>query len=319
MKSKDVPDCFPKALGKIVADRGAKVLLDRSVTTGLLADYSKPTSRERCISLMHRVYEARIIDAIIVASTSEVSTIELAKWKEALARTYLPEETIEQVLCALNVALKGVNEHKAVESLESLDKQENYVSKSIYNILPLKQSTFEDTRDNQTYKIARMRDENLWFVDNLNFNIHGSIEAPATPRYNRHPTYNAKTYGRLYDWSMARRLAPDGWRLPTVTDWKNLFACYDKSPAKLQSDGFCLQYGCIYCNRYIFSNGEPSATFWSSEKKEKAGIFYKLFGEKNPVVPLENIANITVISENYIYENSEVKDWFLSVRYIKES
>jgi uncharacterized protein (TIGR02145 family) len=35
-------------------------------------------------------------------------------------------------------------------------------------------------------------------------------------------TQNYSTYGCLYDWQTAKKVAPDGWHLPTDNEWKQL-------------------------------------------------------------------------------------------------
>lgn len=97
------------------------------------------------------------------------------------------------------------------------------------------QGTYTDARDNKEYQTITTDDQE-WFAENFAYlpsvspmgegngiwiaNYHGSDiqEAKALETYQR--------YGCFYSWSMAKKLAPAGWRLPTSEDWMKLIDAY---------------------------------------------------------------------------------------------
>ncbi len=101
--------------------------------------------------------------------------------------------------------------------------------------------TLTDSRDGQTYKTVSIGTQ-TWMAENLNYEINNSY------CYNDNAS-NCTKYGRLYTWSAAmdsvgtwatngkgcgynktcsptypvRGVCPEGWHLPTQTEWNTLF------------------------------------------------------------------------------------------------
>ena len=84
--------------------------------------------------------------------------------------------------------------------------------------------SFTDSRDGQSYSVVKIG--NLtWMVENLNFETAGSFCPEGDSR-------NCKRLGRLYSWTEAKSVCPDGWRLPTKGDFEALVAAQSPSHSR---------------------------------------------------------------------------------------
>jgi uncharacterized protein (TIGR02145 family) len=83
------------------------------------------------------------------------------------------------------------------------------------NKLARNSETLIDFRDNQAYPVVKIGSQ-LWMGANLNFkSISGSW------CYNNDESF-CEQYGRLYDYSTALTVCPNGWHLPSVNEWRKL-------------------------------------------------------------------------------------------------
>ncbi len=66
----------------------------------------------------------------------------------------------------------------------------------------------------QTYRTVNINGQ-VWMAENLNYDASGS-------KCYSNGSSNCNTYGRLYNWETANKVCPDGWHLPSDSEWTEL-------------------------------------------------------------------------------------------------
>ena len=79
-----------------------------------------------------------------------------------------------------------------------------------------------DPRDGIVYKTTTIGGQ-VWMAENLNyFDIEGAASSIKNDWCYWDKPENCESAGRLYTWTVAQRICPEGWRLPTNEDWRAL-------------------------------------------------------------------------------------------------
>lgn len=90
---------------------------------------------------------------------------------------------------------------------------------------------FIDDRDGKTYKTVQI-DNQVWMAENLNFKTDSGSWC-----YDDDLSY-ALLYGRLYNWEVANNVCPDGWHLPSDSEWKQLEIAIGMSQLEADASGW---------------------------------------------------------------------------------
>ncbi len=112
--------------------------------------------------------------------------------------------------------------------------------------------SFIDTRDDRTYQTVKIGDQ-WWMSENLAW--LPSVNPPSDMSSNQPKYYvygysgtnindaksksTYKTYGALYNWNAANISCPNGWHLPSQSEWEKLFKIANQLGSKLKTiDGW---------------------------------------------------------------------------------
>lgn len=78
--------------------------------------------------------------------------------------------------------------------------------------------SFTDTRDGRVYKTVKIGKQ-VWMAENLDYET--AIPTVGGTNHNGSWKYSKK-WGHLYNWETAKKACPEGWHLPSETEWMTL-------------------------------------------------------------------------------------------------
>ncbi|MFN8240394.1 MAG: FISUMP domain-containing protein [Bacteroidales bacterium] len=170
------------------------------------------------------------------------------------------------------------------------------------------QDKLKDSRDGNTYSTIVVNGK-VWMAENLRFKTNGSS-------FFENDACNAVKYGALYDWKTANNVCPEGWTLPSGSDYRDLMNYYDQEESRRKkSDGpssIGVTFGGMQNYEGTYTEMDESAYCWTSTEydKEHAEYFSYMIITDNHVVDLsrpEDINDIHGAEKNNKYSVRCVK------------
>lgn len=123
----------------------------------------------------------------------------------------------------------------SLESLPVVERQDIGLS--------FEKGFFVDARDGEKYQWIRYEGGDKWMAENLRYQTANS---PCAGNQD-----DCQLFGRLYNWTSAKRLCPKGWRLPKKEEWNQLLQQHGGTTNAFPTlantpSGFNLTYGGVY-------------------------------------------------------------------------
>ncbi len=136
------------------------------------------------------------------------------------------------------------------------------------------QSTFTDTRDGNKYKTIDVQGV-TWMAENLRFKgVEGADYFENNPN-------NLSHYGMLYDWKTAMKVCPDGWQLPSGSDFKALIEYNESRGAwrvkKTDPNSFGIQLAGMKDYEGTYSEIDEGGYYWTSTEYDADNAEYFSF------------------------------------------
>ncbi len=157
------------------------------------------------------------------------------------------------------------------------------------------QNKFTDPRDGNVYRTIIIEDR-TWMAENLKFKAEGS----GAFYFDNNPN-NEAAYGVLYDWKMATKACPDGWHLPSGSEFRSLINNFERDDAwgKTKSGpvSFEIQLAGMQDYEGTFTEMDESGYYWTSTEydSDNAEFFSYLIINDKPVIDIsraEDMADI---------------------------
>ncbi|WP_288788618.1 FISUMP domain-containing protein [uncultured Fibrobacter sp.] len=159
--------------------------------------------------------------------------------------------------------LDGVQEfhrYKVFKGLDYLDSIQIYHYTDGKYTPEIKRDSIVDLRDNESYKTLSIGNQ-IWMAENLRHKIKGSYCYAGKEE-------NCQKYGRLYTKKNATGICPDGWKIPSSSDWNKLFINAQGFPElteKLEQGGFVINLTVDYAA--VKSSSDWNKIEWAGNDK----------------------------------------------------
>lgn len=126
-------------------------------------------------------------------------------------------------------------------------------------------SSFTDSRDGERYMTVKI-DSKEWMAENLRYKVRGSRCI--------NDIQKLCGIGRYYNFDMAIQACPNGWHLPSIKEWNDIFNKVDKHFG-LFLLGYCYEDGKCFDTDKIasFWTSSDDNGSWTSERKSDS--FFK--------------------------------------------
>jgi len=147
------------------------------------------------------------------------------------------------------------------------------------------QGCFIDKRDNHKYKVVKIGNQ-VWMSENFAYRpvvdivvVDQTVKTISTANYcmyNNDSTTISK-YGYLYDWETAKTSAPEGWHLPSDSDWVELAGFYNTEIFSPCPAGFIFSNGVwtLKPASGSFSDSGLNAGYWTATEYENLYAHYR--------------------------------------------
>ena len=212
---------------------------------------------------------------------------------------------VMSVLSSSSVYTTPVSSSSSSRSYEATDDLvRSTSSSSLFNAPPISYGLLVDSRDGQVYKTVNIGTQ-TWMAENLNYKVQNSWCGGGS----NYDEGDCSVYGRLYTWATTmgktedecgygnscdlglgnvQGVCPDGWHVPTLGEWQDLFVAVDGNTAGQQLKATTLWVGegditndaygfsafpAGYKYRDRFSNVGHEADFWSATQISENGAY----------------------------------------------
>jgi uncharacterized protein (TIGR02145 family) len=148
------------------------------------------------------------------------------------------------------------------------------------------QDRFTDLRDGNSYRTVTIEGV-TWMAENLKYKAKGS----GTYYFDNNPD-NIPAYGILYEWETAMKACPDGWHLPSGSEFRTL-ANHFEIEEKWEKTGsgplyFGIQLSGMQDYEGIFTEVDESAYYWTSTEYDnnEAEFFSYVILDDKPIIDI---------------------------------
>ena len=231
-------------------------------------------------------------NSLSIFSTQENTSVsDYNQFMEFLSQEIEKGGCLDDILRAVSRRVKDNDSNQQI-NVEGLLDYKLCFEKGEKNEFISDSGTFTDTRDGQSYKWIRLKDGKVWMVENLNYKTSNSW------CYDNMSS-NCQKYGRLYTWKAAMKACPNGWRLPTIEEWDELFKLYKGSVETLiigDSSKLSILFGGFRTSFGSFHDISAIGRYWSSTVNFTPNIWSYQFIHYYKTTERTDLGNITANS-----------------------